>query len=225
MKMGAPVIGLNDSGRRAHPGGRRLARRLRRHLPPQHPRLRRRAPDLRDHGALRGGRRLQPRHHRLQRDGEGHLVHVRDRSRRHPDGHPRGGDQGGAGRGHDPQPPLGGRPLRGRTTTAPASPSSASCCPTCPRTTSRRRPPTATDDPPDREDAGLDTLVPAEPDEALRHEAASSAPWWTTGASSRCTSTSPRTSWWASPASPAAASGSWRTSRRSSPAASTSTPR
>ncbi len=29
-----------------------------------------------------------------------------------------------------------------------------------------------TEDPPDREDASLDTLVPAEPDEALRHEAA-----------------------------------------------------
>ena len=137
MKMGAPVVGLNDSGRRAHPGGRRLARRLRRHLPPQHARLRGGAADLRDHGALRGRRRLQPGHHRLQRDGEGHLLHVRDRPRRDQDRHPRGGDQGGAGRRHDPQRPLGGRPLRGRTTTAPASPSSGSCCPTSPRTTSR----------------------------------------------------------------------------------------
>jgi propionyl-CoA carboxylase beta chain len=34
-KMGVPVIGLNDSGGRAHPGGGRLARRLRRHLPAQ----------------------------------------------------------------------------------------------------------------------------------------------------------------------------------------------
>ena len=40
MKMGAPIVGLNDSGRRAHPGGRGLAGRLRRHLPAQHPRLR-----------------------------------------------------------------------------------------------------------------------------------------------------------------------------------------
>ena len=48
-------------GRRAHPGGRRLARRLRRHLPAQHARLGRRAADLGDHGAVRGRRRLLAR--------------------------------------------------------------------------------------------------------------------------------------------------------------------
>ena len=36
LKVGAPIVGLNDSGRRAHPGGRRLAGWLRRHLPAQH---------------------------------------------------------------------------------------------------------------------------------------------------------------------------------------------
>ena len=53
MKTGAPVIGLNDSGRRAHPGRRGVPRRLRGHLPAQHARVRRRAADLRDHGAVR----------------------------------------------------------------------------------------------------------------------------------------------------------------------------
>ena len=36
MKTGAPVIGLNDSRRRAHPGGRGQPGRLRRHFPAQH---------------------------------------------------------------------------------------------------------------------------------------------------------------------------------------------
>ena len=48
------------------------------------------------------------------------------------------------------------------TTTAPASPSSASSSPTCPPTTWSRLRPRKTDDPPDREEAALDTLVPAE---------------------------------------------------------------
>ena len=33
--VGAPFIGLNDGARRPHPGGRRLARELRRHLLPE----------------------------------------------------------------------------------------------------------------------------------------------------------------------------------------------
>jgi len=40
------------------------------------------------YGALRGGA-VYTRPSPIQRDGEGHLVHVRDRSGRHPDGHPR----------------------------------------------------------------------------------------------------------------------------------------
>jgi propionyl-CoA carboxylase beta chain len=35
MKVGAPLVGLNDSGGRAHPGGGGVAGRLRRHLPAQ----------------------------------------------------------------------------------------------------------------------------------------------------------------------------------------------
>ena len=39
MKIGAPVDRPQRLGRRAHPGGRRVARRLRRHLPAQHARV------------------------------------------------------------------------------------------------------------------------------------------------------------------------------------------
>ena len=56
-------------GRRAHSGRRRVARRLRRHLSPQHARERRRPADHRHHGPLRRRRRLLARHHRLHPDG------------------------------------------------------------------------------------------------------------------------------------------------------------
>ncbi len=119
---------------------------------------------------------------------------------------------------------VGRRPLRGGG--RPRLPGPDPGAPLLParRTTWRSRPCRKTDDPPDREDPALDTLVPAEPDEALRHETRSSRGWWTTGASWRSTSTTPRTSWWASPASADAAWGSWPTSPPSSPAAWTSTP-
>ena len=90
-------------GRRAHPGRRRLARRLRRHLPPQHARLGRHAADLRDHGPLRRRRRVFARDHRLHRDGRAHQLHVRHRARRDPHGDARGRDQGRARRRDDAQ--------------------------------------------------------------------------------------------------------------------------
>ena len=46
MKVGAPVLGLNDSGRRAHPGRRRFAGRLRRRVPAQRAGLGRDPADL-----------------------------------------------------------------------------------------------------------------------------------------------------------------------------------
>ena len=58
--------------RRPHPGGRRLAGRLRRHLPAQHAGLGRRPPDLGHHGAVRGRRRLLAGHHRLRLHGQEH---------------------------------------------------------------------------------------------------------------------------------------------------------
>ena len=94
MKNGAPVIGLNDSGGARIQEGVAVARRLRRHLPAQHARHRRRAADLGDHGPVRRRRRLLAGDHRLHVHGEGHQLHVRHRARRHQDGHPRGGDEG-----------------------------------------------------------------------------------------------------------------------------------
>ena len=81
MKVGAPVVGLNDFGRGAHPGGRRLARRLCRHLPAQHLGFRRHPAAVRDPGPVRRRRGLLAGHHRPDRDGRGHQLHVRDRSR------------------------------------------------------------------------------------------------------------------------------------------------
>ncbi len=100
-------------GRRAHPGGRGLAGRLRRHLPAQHPGLGRGAADLGHHGALRGRRGLLAGHHRLRVHGQEQLLHVRHRARRDPDGDPRGGLVRGAGRRLHPRRHLGRGPLRG----------------------------------------------------------------------------------------------------------------
>ena len=138
VKMGAPVVGLNDSGGARIQEGVALARRLRRHLPAQHARVGRRAADLRDHGPVRRRRRLLAGDHRLHRHGEGHELHVRDRSRRHQDGHARAGDEGGARRRDDAQREERRRALRGRRRPASACCSSASCCRSCPRNNRRR---------------------------------------------------------------------------------------
>ena len=74
-------------GRGAHPGGRRLARPVRRDLPPQRARLGRHPADLAHHGAVRRRGGLLPRGHRLHRDGRQDLAHVHHRPRRHQDRH------------------------------------------------------------------------------------------------------------------------------------------
>ena len=89
--------------RGAHPGGGGVARRLRRHLPAQHPGLRGGPPDQRHHGAVRRRRGLLAGDHRLRLHGRGDQLHVRHRPRGHPHGDPRGGDQGGAGGRRHPQ--------------------------------------------------------------------------------------------------------------------------
>ncbi len=79
------------------------------------------------------------------------------------DRHPRRGHQGEARRRHDPQLGLGRRPLRlsGRCRMSRSDPASA--CPTCRPTTPRdRRSPKATD-PLDREIPDLNDFVPADP--------------------------------------------------------------
>ena len=87
--------------RRADPGGRRLARRLRRRLPAQRQLLGRDPADQPDHGPVRGRRRLLARDHRLHLHGEGDLAHVHHRPRRDQDGHRRGGRLRGARRRDD----------------------------------------------------------------------------------------------------------------------------
>ena len=68
-------------GRRAHPGRRAVARRLRRHLPSQHAGLRRRPADFGRDGSVRGRRRVLAGHHRFHRHGARLELHVRDRVR------------------------------------------------------------------------------------------------------------------------------------------------
>ena len=82
--------------RRADPGRRRLARRLRRDLLAQRAGLGRRPADLARAGAVRRRRRLLARDHRLRAHGRGELVHVHHRPRRREDGDRRGGFVRGA---------------------------------------------------------------------------------------------------------------------------------
>ena len=114
-------------GGRAHPGGRRLACRLRRHLPAQYPGLGRRPADLRDHGALRRRRGLLARHHRLRVHGQAQLLHVRDGAGRDQGGDPRGGLLRGAGGCRPRMSPPPGWPTSRRRARRSAWPSSASC--------------------------------------------------------------------------------------------------
>ena len=86
--------------RRAHPGGRRGARRLWRGVHQERARLGRDPADLGDHGAVRRRRRLFAGHDRLHLHGERHLLHVRHRPRRGEDRDQGGGDRRAAWRRH-----------------------------------------------------------------------------------------------------------------------------
>ncbi|CAA9511871.1 MAG: Acetyl-coenzyme A carboxyl transferase alpha chain / Acetyl-coenzyme A carboxyl transferase beta chain; Propionyl-CoA carboxylase beta chain, partial [uncultured Solirubrobacterales bacterium] len=83
-------------GRGADPGGRGLARGLRRRVRAERPVLGRYPADLADHGPVRGGRGLLAGHDRLHLHGEGDLAHVHHRSRRDQDRDRRGGRVRGA---------------------------------------------------------------------------------------------------------------------------------
>ncbi len=87
--------------RRAHPGGRRLARRIRRDLLAQRPILGRRAAALAHHGSMRRRRRLLARDDRLHLHGRGFVVHVHHRPRCREDGDGGGGHVRGARRRDD----------------------------------------------------------------------------------------------------------------------------
>jgi acetyl-CoA carboxylase carboxyltransferase component len=79
LKVGAPVIGLNDS--RGEPG------RLCRGVPAQRARIGRRASAEPNHGALRGRCSLFTCDDRFYLYGEGQLIHVRHRTRCREDRH------------------------------------------------------------------------------------------------------------------------------------------
>ena len=88
--------------RRAHPGGRRFARRLRRGVQAQRHRLGRHPADQRHHGPVRRRRRLFAGDDRLHLHGARHELHVRHRPRRGEDRDQRGGDGRGAWRRQHP---------------------------------------------------------------------------------------------------------------------------
>ena len=162
MKMGAPIVGLNDSGGAriqegvASLGGYAdifLRNTLASGVVPQISAIL---------GPCAGGAVYSPAITDFNVMVKDTVLHVRDRSRRPQDRHPRGGHQGGPRGGDDAQRPLRRRPLRrGRRPRLPGP---------------HPRPPllhaveqhggaargTRRDDPPDREDAALDTLIPAE---------------------------------------------------------------
>ncbi len=84
--------------RRAHPGRRGGARRLRRGVQAQRALVRRHPADFRHHGPVRGRRRLFAGDDRFHLHGARHQLHVRHRPRRGEDRDQRGGDGGGARR-------------------------------------------------------------------------------------------------------------------------------
>lgn len=104
IAAGAPLVSLNDGSRRPHPGRRLGPRGLRRHLPAQHPRLRRHPADLGHARPVRGRRCLQPRPHRLRVHGPRDLANVHHRTGRRQGGHRRGD--------HPERPRRRGRPRR-----------------------------------------------------------------------------------------------------------------
>ena len=212
--------------RRADPGGRRVARRLRRHLPAQHAGVRRRARRSRSSWArapaARCTRRRSPTSRSWSRaratcssPGPNVVTAVTHEdvdsraARRRDDAHdaqrrraPRRARRGG-----------GARRRRGGSSA------------TCRRTTSATPPRRATRDPRDRRDAALDTIVPDDPTQALRHARRHRRASSTTASSSRSSRAGRRTSSSGSRGSAAGASASSPSSRRSSPARSTSTRR
>ena len=98
MKLGSPIVGLNDSGGARIQEGVLSLGGHRRHLPPQYPGVGRRAADLGDHGPVRRRRSLLASDYGFHVDGERHELHVRDWPGRHQDGDARGRHQGGARR-------------------------------------------------------------------------------------------------------------------------------
>ena len=167
--MGAPVIGLNDSGgARIQEGVMSLAgyadiflrNTLYSGVVPQISAIM---------GPCAGGAVYSPGHHRLHPDGGQDLVHVHHRSGRDQDRDPRGSHQGTTGRRDDAQRDL----RRG----AFLAHDDAECLSMVrellsfiPSNNLEDPPRKACTDPCDRADAALDTMVPAAIEPALRHQ-------------------------------------------------------
>ena len=173
MKVGAPVIGLNDSGgARIQEGVASLGgyadvfqrNVLASGVIPQ---------ISHDHGPVRRRRGLFAGHDRLHLHGEGQLLHVRHRPRRGEDRDARDGDRTRSWAARSPtrtksrrrRPRLRER-RRGAAAAAPLRRLPAAQQPREAAACARR------DDPADRDDLSLDTLVPDNPEQALRHQGA-----------------------------------------------------
>ena len=149
--------------RRAHPGGRGGARRLRRGVQAQRDRLRRHPADFGDHGAVRRRRRLFAGDDRFHLHGARHQLHVRHRAGRGEDGDQRDRHRRGTRRRLACTRPNPRSPTAPTTTTSNACCRCAGCSTSCRRTTPPARRNGRRSTTIDREEPSLDTLVPDNP--------------------------------------------------------------
>ena len=151
LKVGAPVIGLNDGAGARIQEGVVSPRQLRRHLLPQ--RAVAAASSRRSRvilGPCAGGAVYSPAMTDfifMVRETQPHVHH---RPRRGEDGHRRGGHARRARRRDEPRVARAASPRSSAPTRRPASRTSASCSASCRRTTSRSRRRVETGDDPDR---------------------------------------------------------------------------
>ena len=207
-------------GRRSDPGGRRLARRLRRHLPAQHVGIGRRPADLGRPGSVCRRRGLLAGDHRLHGHGRRHELHVRHRPQCREGRDPRGRRRRATRRRDDPHDAEWRRASRGARRGRGARGRAADPV-FLPQNNLADAPLVATSDPVDRRDAALDSIVPDDPSKPYdMHDVIGASS--TTASSWRSSRAGRRTSSSASRISAAAASASWRSSRPCSPAHSTS---
>ena len=155
--VGAPIIGLNDSGgARIQEGVVSLGgyadiflrNTLASGVVPQ---------ISLDHGPLRRGRGLLAGHHRRHDHGRGHELHVRDRAGGRAGRDPRGRRSRAPRRRERSTPRSAASRISRRPTRLPRSTSRAGSWRTCRRTTCPSRRVVAASDPVDRRDAALDS--------------------------------------------------------------------
>ncbi len=163
LKVGAPLIGLNDgAGARIQEGPVSLASYggiFHRNVlaSGRHP------ADQRDPRPVRRRRRVLPRHDRLHLHGEGALAHVHHRPRRREDGDRRGGHARGARRRHVARLASPACAPSWATTRRSCSKRCATSSASCPSNNLEEPPHVATADDPNRECPELRDLMPASP--------------------------------------------------------------